>query len=57
MDSCYCLNCLNVRLFRSGTEALYAEKEDLLHEVMDLEARKSSQKTPRVQVRVCDVSH
>ncbi|CAL8273266.1 uncharacterized protein si:dkey-45d16.4 isoform X1 [Gadus morhua] len=37
------------RLRRSGTEALYAEKEDLLHEVMDLEARKSSQKTPRVQ--------
>ncbi|CAL8332002.1 unnamed protein product [Lota lota] len=37
------------RLRRSGTEALYAEKEDLLHEVLDLEGGKSSRKTPRVQ--------
>lgn len=42
-------------IFRFGTERLYAQKEDLLHEVLELEAEKglmASGETAKYQVGV-----
>lgn len=42
-------------LIRSGTEELYAQKEDLLHEVLELEAKKgllASRESTKYQVSV-----
>lgn len=48
----YCTNVVHV--FRFGTERLYAQKEDLLHEVLELEAEKgliASGESTKYQVR------
>lgn len=50
----YCTNVVHV--FRFGTERLYAQKEDLLHEVLELEAEKgliASGESTKYQVRGC----
>lgn len=44
---------------RFGTERLYAQKEDLLHEVLELEAEKgllASGEATKYQVRVSDAA-